>query len=69
MYIRAAEFLGTDISYTLVVEDILCAMKTAKKAGFIVAGVYDKASGDQQNEIKALCDYYWKYPGEMLEYL
>ena len=66
IFIRAAEFLGTKPSETLVVEDALYAMKTAKKAGFIVAGVYDKVSDDEQNEIKATCDYYWKNIDEML---
>ena len=69
IYIRAAEFLGTDIGETLVVEDALYAMKTAKKAGFIVAGVYDKVSDDEQDEIKATCDYYWKNMDEMLKSL
>ena len=66
IYIRAAEFLGTDINKTLVIEDALYAMKTAKKAGFVVAGVYDKVSDDEQDEIKETCDYYWKYLDEML---
>jgi len=69
IFIRAAEFLGTDITETLVVEDAFYAMQTAKKAGFIVAGVYDEASDDEQDKIKVLCDYYWKNPGGMLEIL
>lgn len=68
IYIRAAEFLGTDIDKTLVVEDALYAIKTAKKAGFAVAGVYDRLAADQQEEIKTLCDYYWVNMDEMLEY-
>jgi len=68
IYIRAVEYLGTNISETIVVEDALYAMKTAKKAGFIVAGVYDKVSDDEQDEIKATCDYYFKSLDEMLEY-
>jgi len=66
IFVRAAGFLDTEAGETLVVEDALYAMKTAKKAGFVVAGVYDKAAEDQQDSIKALCDYYWKNPGEML---
>jgi len=65
IYIRASEYLGTDINETLVVEDALYAMETAKKAGFVVAGVYDKVSEDQQAEIKALCDHYWITIDEM----
>jgi len=65
IFIRAAEFLGTEIKDTLVVEDGYYAMKTAKKAGFKVAGVYDKVADDEQEEIKALCDYYWVTIDEM----
>jgi len=67
IYVRASEFLGTKAGETLVVEDALYAMKTAKKAGFVVAGVYDKVSDDQQEKIKALCDYYWINIDEMLD--
>jgi len=69
IFVRAAKFLGTEISETLVVEDGLYAMKTAKKAGFVVAGVYDKVSDDEQDDIKATCDYYWKNIDEMLTVL
>ena len=58
IYIRAAAFLGTDISDTLVFEDALYAMKSAKSAGFPVAAVYDLSAIDKQDDIKELCDYY-----------
>jgi len=67
IYFRAAEFLGTDISQTLVVEDALYAATTAKKAGFVVAGVYDNVSDNQQEELKAISDYYWITMDEMLD--
>jgi len=67
IYFRAAEFLGTDVSQTLVVEDALYAMKTAKEAGFVVAGVYDKVSDGEQDVIKSICDYYWVTMDEMLD--
>jgi len=66
IFIRAAEYLGTKINETLVVEDALYAMETAKKAGFIVAGVYDRVADDQQDEIKNVCDFYWITMDEML---
>jgi len=69
IFIRAAKFMGTVPGETLVVEDAFFAMQTAKKAGFIVAGVYDKASDDEQDKIRAFCDHYWKNPGGMLEIL
>jgi len=67
IFVRAADFMGTEPGETLVVEDALYAMKTAKKAGFVVAGVYDQVADDQQEEIKDVCDYYWKDMDEMLE--
>ena len=67
IYYKAAKALGTDISETLVVEDALYAMQTAKKAGFVVAGVYDRVSADEQDKIKEVCDYYWVHLDEMLD--
>ncbi|MCL2662604.1 MAG: HAD family phosphatase [Oscillospiraceae bacterium] len=66
IYFRAAEFMGTAVNETMVVEDALYAMETAKKAGFIVAGVYDKVSDDEQEKIKDVCDHYWIHIDEML---
>ena len=60
IYIRAAKFLGTGISDTIVFEDALYAIKSAKKAGFAVAGVYDLAFLENQDEIKGICDYYFE---------
>ena len=68
MFFSAAAFLGTEVSRTLVVEDAFYAMKSAKNAGFPVAGVYDQSSDDQQDVIREFCDYYWKSLDEMLEY-
>ena len=59
IFIRAAAFLGTDICDTLVVEDALYAMKTAKSAGFPIAAVYDRSFDNQQDEIRACCDLYY----------
>jgi len=69
IFLRAAEFLGTKVNETLVVEDAVYAMKTAKKAGFMIAGIYDKAAEDEQNEVRAVCDYYCKDPADLLNYL
>ena len=59
IYNKAANFLGTEISKTIVVEDALYAVRTAKNAGFIVIGVYDSAENDQQEEIKSLCSSFY----------
>ncbi len=55
---KALECLGTPKSETVVFEDTLYAIKTAKRAGFPVAGVYDDAHKTLQDEIKALSDFY-----------
>ena len=60
IFIRAAGFLGTDISETLVFEDALYAIRSAKKAGFQVAAVYDLSAGNHQDEIKELSDFYFE---------
>ena len=60
IFIRAAAFMGTAIEHTVVFEDAPYAVRSAKSAGFLVAGVYDKSADDKQDEIKELCDYYFK---------
>lgn len=55
---KALEFLGTKKEETVVLEDALHAIETAKKAGFYVVGVYDKSSENESWEIKAVCDEY-----------
>lgn len=69
IYFRAAEFLGTNVSDTLVVEDALYAMKSAKKAGFPVAAVYDLSYEDRSDDIRALVDFYFVKMDEMLAFL
>ena len=57
IYRRALEFLGTKKEETVVFEDTLFALKTAKKDGFVTVGVYDRFE-KRQNEIETLVDYY-----------
>ena len=59
IYITSADFLGTEISDTLVFEDALYAIKSAKRAGFPVVGLYDFSSDNQQDEIKDWSDLYY----------
>ena len=42
----------------LVVEDALHAARTAKQAGFLVAGVYDPSAEEDQEALRCLCDWY-----------
>lgn len=53
----ALEFLGTKKEKTLVFEDSLYAIKTAKEAGFVTVAVSDKAEPNQ-DELKRLSDFY-----------
>ncbi|MCM1529609.1 MAG: HAD family phosphatase [Alistipes sp.] len=58
IYIRAAELLGTKPEDTLVIEDSLHCVETAKKAGFITAAVYDRAAAADRAAMERLADFY-----------
>lgn len=60
IYYKALEHLQTPKEKTLVFEDALYAIKTAKKAEFKVVGVYDKFEDESQDVIKELVDFYIK---------
>lgn len=53
----ALRFLGTERSKTVVFEDALYAVQTAKEAGFRVAAVYD-IHEKKQAEVRRLADLY-----------
>lgn len=57
IYRKALEHLGTKRDETVVFEDALFALRTAKADGFTVVGVYDKHES-QQDELRHLADYY-----------
>lgn len=59
VYQKAAEYLGTKPGDTCVFEDVLHAIRTAKKAGFYTAAVYDRFSDNDQEEIKKTADLYY----------
>ncbi|MCL2392370.1 MAG: HAD family phosphatase [Oscillospiraceae bacterium] len=65
IYISAAEFLGTEIGATLVFEDALYAIQTAKKAGFPVVAVHDQTADAHQDEIRRHADHYFVTLDEM----
>ena len=54
---KAMEYFVADRSNTVVFEDALHAIRTAKNDGFIVASVFD-SSEKRQNEIRDLSDCY-----------
>ena len=55
---RATARLMSNKKDTIIFEDSLPAIRTAKAAGFRVAGVYDADCPDDQDEIRAISDYY-----------
>ena len=57
IYRTALAYLGTEKHETLVFEDVLHALMTAKNDGFHVAAVYDKHEL-RQTEMKENSDYY-----------
>ena len=52
---------------TVVFEDALHAIQTAKNAGFRVAAVYDPSAEEDQDAIRAIADYYIRSFQEMFE--
>lgn len=58
IYMKSIERLGSSIKDTIIFEDALYCIKTAKEAGFDVAGVYDEKSEINLKEIKDLSDYF-----------
>lgn len=56
IFFKAAEKMECVPERTLVVEDSLHCIKTAKSAGFITAGVYDSVSDGDWQEIRRNCD-------------
>lgn len=58
IYLKAAETLGVKPSESVVFEDVLYAIKTARDAGFFTVAVEDTASSDKRDEIKKTADLY-----------
>lgn len=58
IYFAAMEFLGGNLSNTLVFEDTFHAIQTAKRAGFYVVAVHDDSAVTERKEIIAIADQY-----------
>ena len=58
VYFASARSLGSAPEHTIVFEDALHAARTAKEAGFLVAGVYDPSAEGDQEALKKICDWY-----------
>ena len=65
VYEEALRLLGGTKEDTVVFEDALHPIRTAKKAGFRIAAVYDASSEGEHEEIKALSDYYFYHYDEI----
>ena len=52
--------MGTKPEETLVFEDSLYALKTAKDAGFVTIGVYDAKGETDQEGVRNTGDFYIK---------
>ena len=58
IYYIASEAFHAQPEEICVFEDSLAAIKTAKKAGFLTAAVYDKSSANDAMELKEISDFY-----------
>lgn len=68
VFFAAAELIYAVPEETLVIEDSLCALRSAKKAGFQTAAVRD-ISEHNQDELKRLADFYADDPGRLADIL
>lgn len=59
VYEEALRRLGGTKNNTVVFEDALHPIRTAKAAGFRIAAIYDSSSNGEHDEIYALADYYF----------
>ena len=66
IYLAAAKEIGSRPSETVVFEDALHAIVTAKNAGFITVGIYDSYNQDEE-KIRKVADYYYKSWDEVRE--
>lgn len=67
IYERAMRRLQSNKKDTVIFEDALHAIRTAKAAGFRVAGVYEATAEQDQPEIQRLCDYYIRSYEELVQ--
>ncbi len=58
IYERALELLNTEKENTIVFEDACHAIETARKAGFLVAGVQDASSDCDREKIIRIANWY-----------
>lgn len=67
IYLEAARRMGADVSNTIVFEDALYAVKTAKNAGFKTIAIKENRFIDDAKEIAAISDHFVEDFVELLE--
>lgn len=64
IFYAACKAMDTRPEETVLFEDSLYSMKTAKKEGFLVAAVFDESAAGETEEIQQLADWYVQTPEE-----
>ena len=67
IYVRAAQRLGVSVEDVIFLDDNLNAIKTAKRAGMLVFGVYDDSSADCATEMREVSHRYIQCFTELIE--
>jgi beta-phosphoglucomutase-like phosphatase (HAD superfamily) len=67
IYVRAAQRLGVSVEDVIFLDDNLNAIKTAKRAGMQVFGVYDASSADCATEMREVSHRYIQSFTELIE--
>jgi beta-phosphoglucomutase-like phosphatase (HAD superfamily) len=67
IYRMAAERIGAPVGEVIFVDDNINAVRTAKAAGMISVGIFDKSSADYADEFRAAADGYVLTLAELLE--
>lgn len=67
IYVMAARRIGKPVEDVIFVDDNINAVKTAKAAGMISCGIYDRSSEEYAEEFKRDADGYVRHFSELLE--
>ena len=66
IYLEAAKKLGVGISNCMVFEDLLMALNTASKAGFITCAVYEQTCKEEKEKLE-IANFYIKDYQELID--
>lgn len=67
LYLHAADLVGCDETNTVVFEDALYAVKTAKKAGFKTIALKERYFADDHDEIEEIADLFIEDFNDLLD--